>query len=298
MVDEMIYKSIIESFLNNIQYRNRTYSAYGMIIRTSHKSRKEVQKQASSITVPRPTRKSPFFHLHLREMKDRPIIDVVIPAFNEENAIGNVLRDIPMDWVREVVVCNNLSTDQTARIAAEAGATVVDAPIQGYGNACLFGLAHIAKKEQHPDIVVFLDADYSDHPEQLPEVVAPIIQENFDLVIGSRALGDLERGAMTPQQIFGNWLATNLIQLFYGYRFTDLGPFRAIRYDSLLALDMKDKTYGWTVEMQVKAAKQKMKCTEIPVNYRVRIGFSKVSGTIKGTIGAGQKILWTIFKYL
>ncbi len=231
-------------------------------------------------------------------MPTYPKIDIVIPAFNEENAIGNVLKDIPSEWVREVVVCNNLSTDETARVASENGATVVDAPIKGYGNACLFGLAHIAKKEVHPDIVVFLDADYSDHPEELPKVVAPIIDEDYDLVIGTRALGQLEKGAMTPQQVFGNWLATNLIRLFYGYHFTDLGPFRAIKYDKLIALDMKDKTYGWTVEMQVKAAKQKMKCTEVPVNYRVRIGFSKVSGTIKGTIGAGQKILWTIFKYL
>lgn len=231
-------------------------------------------------------------------MQERPIIDVVIPAFNEENAIGNVLKDIPKDWVREIIVCNNLSTDETAKVASDLGATVVDAPIQGYGNACLFGLAHVAKKTKKPDVIVFLDADYSDYPEELPLLIAPIVKENFDMVIGSRALGDLEKGAMMPQQIFGNWLATNLIRLFYGYKFTDLGPFRAIKYDKLLALDMKDKTYGWTVEMQVKAAKQKMKCTEVPVNYRVRIGFSKVSGTIKGTIGAGQKILWTIFKYL
>ncbi len=231
-------------------------------------------------------------------MSDIPKIDLIIPAFNEENAIGNVLKDIPKDWVREIVVCNNLSTDETAKVASNAGATVVDAPIQGYGNACLFGLKYIAEKLDRPDIIVFIDADYSDHPEELPDVVRPIIEEGYDLVIGTRALGNLEKGAMTPQQVFGNWLATNLIRLFYGYHFTDLGPFRAIRYDKLLALDMQDKTYGWTVEMQVKAAKQKMKCTEVPVNYRVRIGFSKVSGTIKGTIGAGQKILWTIFKYL
>lgn len=231
-------------------------------------------------------------------MLDKPNIDVVIPAFNEENAIGNVLRDIPKDWVREIIVCNNLSTDKTAKVAADFGATVVDAPIKGYGNACLFGLSHIAKKDILPDIVVFLDADYSDHPEELPKIVGPIINEDYDLVIGSRALGKQEKGSMTPQQIIGNWLATNLIKLFYKYHFTDLGPFRAIKYEQLIALDMKDKTYGWTVEMQVKAAKQKMKCIEVPVTYRVRIGFSKVSGTIRGTIGAGQKILWTIFKYL
>ncbi len=231
-------------------------------------------------------------------MSSKPIIDVIIPAFNEENAIGNVLRDLPKDWIREIIVCNNLSTDQTAQIASRLGATVVDAPIQGYGNACLFGLKHIAQKEIAPDIIVFIDADYSDYPEELPLLVKPIIEENYDMVIGSRALGKSEKGSMTPQQVFGNWLATHLIKLFYGYRFTDLGPFRAIRYNKLLQLKMQDKTYGWTVEMQVKAAKQKLKCTEIPVQYRVRIGFSKVSGTIKGTIGAGQKILWTIFKYL
>ncbi len=231
-------------------------------------------------------------------MENKPIIDVVIPAFNEENAVGKVLGDIPWDLVREVIVCNNVSTDDTARVAEEGGATVVDAPIKGYGNACLAGLARIAAKAKKPDIVVFLDADYSDYPQEMHQVVKPIIKDGFDLVIGSRATGDLERGAMTPQQIFGNWLATSLIRLFYGYRFTDLGPFRAIRYDRLLEIDMQDKTYGWTVEMQVKAAKAGMKCTEVPVNYRVRIGFSKVSGTIRGTIGAGQKILWTIFKYL
>lgn len=231
------------------------------------------------------------------DVKDRPIIDVIIPAFNEEEAVGSVVRDIPKDWVREIIVCNNLSTDDTALVAQQAGATVVDAPEKGYGNACLYGLAYVAKKEVSPDIIVFLDGDYSDYPEELPLVVAPILKEGYDMVIGSRALGNLERGAMTPQQIFGNALATRLIRWIYGYRFTDLGPFRAIRYDSLLKLNMIDRNYGWTVEMQVKAAKQKMKCTEIPVTYRVRIGQSKVSGTIKGTIGAGRKILWTIFKY-
>ncbi len=231
-------------------------------------------------------------------MENRPLIDLVIPAFNEENAIGNVLRDIPKDWVSEIVVCNNLSTDDTARVASTAGATVVDAPVKGYGNACLSGLEYISRKGEKPGIVVFMDADYSDHPDELPKLVKPIIDGSHDLVIGSRSLGEMERGAMTVQQVFGNWLATNLIRIFYGYRFTDLGPFRAIRYDKLLELDMQDRTYGWTVEMQVKAAKNQFRCIEVPVKYRKRIGFSKISGTIKGTILAGQKIIWTIFKYL
>jgi len=226
------------------------------------------------------------------------IIDVVIPAFNEENSVGRVLQDIPADLVREVIVCNNASTDQTAEVARANGATLVHQPIRGYGNACLKGLAHIARNPVPPDIVVFLDADYSDYPEEMYQLVAPIMKDNMDMVIGSRALGEMEAGSMTPQQIFGNWLATNLIRFFYKYEFTDLGPFRAIRYNQLLAIDMQDKTYGWTVEMQVKAAKMKMNCTEIPVTYRKRIGFSKVSGTVKGTILAGHKILWTIFKLL
>jgi len=226
------------------------------------------------------------------------IIDVVIPAFNEENAINRVLQDIPADLVREVIVCNNASTDQTAEVARANGATLVHQPIRGYGNACLKGLEYIAQNPTPPDIVVFLDADYSDYPEEMYQLVAPILNNEMDLVIGSRALGEMESGSMTPQQVFGNWLATNLIRFFYKYEFTDLGPFRAIRYDQLLAIDMQDKTYGWTVEMQVKAAKMKMNCTEIPVTYRQRIGFSKVSGTVKGTILAGHKILWTIFKLL
>ena len=225
-------------------------------------------------------------------------IDVVIPAFNEENSINRFLQDIPSQLVREVIVCNNASTDQTAEVAKANGATLVHQPIRGYGNACLKGMEYIAKNPTPPDIVVFLDADYSDYPEEMHQLVAPIVNDEMDLVIGSRALGEMEAGSMTPQQIFGNWLATNLIRFFYQYEFTDLGPFRAVRYDQLLAIDMQDKTYGWTVEMQVKAAKMKMKCIEIPVTYRKRIGFSKVSGTVKGTILAGHKILWTIFKLL
>lgn len=228
------------------------------------------------------------------------VIDVIIPAYNEEQSIGNVLRDIPGDWVREVIVCNNASTDRTAEVAMEQGATVVDQPKKGYGSACLKGLEYLQNKspEDRPDIVVFLDGDYSDHPEEIRLLVEPILEKGMDMVIGSRALGNMERGAMQPQQIFGNWLATNLIRFFYKYEFTDLGPFRAIRYDKLIAIDMQDPDFGWTVEMQVKAAKYKLKSMEVPVTYRKRIGVSKVSGTIRGTILAGHKILWTIFKLL
>ena len=231
-------------------------------------------------------------------MDSNTIIDVIIPVYNEADSIAYVIRDIPNDLVRNIIVCNNNSTDDTPDIARRAGAVVVDAPARGYGNACLKGMAYIAGQKTKPDIVVFLDGDYSDYPGQLPEVVAPIIHQNFDMVIGSRALGKMEQGAMMPQQIFGNWLATRLIKIFFGYTFTDLGPFRAIRYDRLLELQMADKTYGWTVEMQVKAAKKGFRCKEVAVDYKKRIGESKVSGTIKGTILAGYKILWTIFKSL
>ncbi len=224
------------------------------------------------------------------------IIDVIIPAFNEEKSIGKVLDDIPQNLVRNVYVCNNASTDGTGETARGHGAIVLDESRPGYGYACLRGMVEIANTESKPDIVVFVDGDYSDYPVEMAQLVKPIVEDEYDLVIGSRALGELQKGAMTPQQLFGNWLATNLIRLFYGYHFTDLGPFRAVKYEKLVAIDMQDKTYGWTVEMQVKAAKQKLKCTEIPVKYRKRIGVSKISGTVKGTILAGHKILWTIFK--
>lgn len=186
----------------------------------------------------------------------------------------------------------------TAVVAQDAGAIVVDQPHAGYGNACLKGMEYVAALEEMPDIIIYLDGDYSDYPEQMIDLAKPIIEGGYDMVIGSRALGNMEKGAMMPQQIFGNWLATSLIKLIYKYEFTDLGPFRAIRYDRLMDIDMQDKTFGWTVEMQVKAAKLKLKCIEIPVKYRVRIGVSKVSGTIRGTILAGHKILWTIFKLI
>jgi glycosyltransferase involved in cell wall biosynthesis len=228
----------------------------------------------------------------------KPIIDVIIPVFNEEESIGKVINEIPKELVRHIIVCNNGSSDSTAQVASNYGAIVVDQTLKGYGNACLKGMDYIAKLDQHPDIIVFLDGDYSDYPEEMPKLVKPIWEEGVDMVIGSRALGNMEKGAMMPQQIFGNWLATTLIRCIYNYKFTDLGPFRAIRYDRLMEMKMADKTFGWTVEMQVKAAKLKMETSEVAVMYRLRIGESKVSGTVKGTIMAGYKILWTIFKLI
>ena len=224
-------------------------------------------------------------------------IKVIIPAYNEQNSIGKVIRDIPQEWVQEIVVVNNNSNDDTVETAQEAGATVLQEPQQGYGFACLRGIAYLDQQAQPPDIVVFMDADYSDHPEELPQVVAPIVNDEADLVIGSRALGTRERGSMTVPQVFGNWLATRLMKWLYGATFTDLGPFRAIRYPALLSLNMQDQTYGWTVEMQLKAAKHGLRCVEVAVSYRRRIGVSKVSGTVKGTLLAGYKIIWTIIKY-
>lgn len=225
-------------------------------------------------------------------------VSVIIPAFNEENGIGQVIAEIPKHIVSEIIVVNNASTDKTEMIAAEAGATVLREATPGYGRACLKGIEYLRQQKLSPEVVVFLDADHSDYPEEMENLIRPIREDDADLVIGSRALGNKERGAMTLQQVFGNWLATRLLKSLYTVKFTDLGPFRAIKYSKLLELDMQDKTYGWTVEMQLKAAKQKMKCVEVPVQYRKRIGFSKISGTVKGTILAGYKILYTIFKYL
>lgn len=225
-------------------------------------------------------------------------VRVIIPAFNEENAVGKVIDEIPKTIVTEIIVVNNNSNDNTKTVAKKHGATVLDEPQQGYGRACLKGIDYVKSLKNQTDIIVFLDADYSDYPEELTHVVAPILYEGKDLVIGSRKKGLKEKKSMTPQQVFGNWLATFLIRLLYNIEFTDLGPFRAIKYDQLIALNMKDKTYGWTVEMQVKAAKQKMDICEVPVNYKVRIGKSKVSGTLKGTVLAGYKIITTIFKEL
>jgi glycosyltransferase involved in cell wall biosynthesis len=225
-------------------------------------------------------------------------IGVIIPAFNEENAVGKVVQELPRNWIQEIVVVDNNSSDHTQTRAREAGATVLTESFQGYGASCLKGIDHFKNLDRPPEVIVFIDADYSDFPEQLPQLVTPIMENRADLVIGSRALGQREKGAMTIPQVFGNWLATTLIQIFFGFRFTDLGPFRAIRFEHLLELNMRDKTYGWTVEMQVKALKMGLRCTEIPVDYRNRVGVSKISGTIKGTLLAGYKILTTIFKYL
>jgi len=225
-----------------------------------------------------------------------PIIKVIIPAYNEQDSIAHVIKDIPK-IVDEVIVISNNSTDNTEINAQKAGATVLKETQKGYGYACLKGMDYIKQQTTKPDIVVFLDGDYSDYPEQLTEIIAPIIKENIDFVVGARVDELREAGAMTPQQVFGNWLATFLMKLFFKARFTDLGPFRGIKYDKLLALNMEDKTYGWTVEMQLKVLKQKMSYREIPVKYRNRIGVSKVSGTLKGTIFAGVKILGWIFKY-
>ncbi len=226
----------------------------------------------------------------------KPIIKVIIPAHNEADAITKVIHDIP-DSVEEIIVVDNASTDSTSKNAKNAGATVLFEPKKGYGHACLKGIDYIENQKETTEIVVFLDGDYSDYPEELEKLVAPIIDNNVDFVLGTRARALREKGAMQPQQIFGNWLATTLMTLFFKSKFTDLGPFRAIKYPVLKALMMEDKTYGWTVEMQLKILKKEFTYLEVPVNYRNRIGVSKVSGTLKGSIFAGIKILTWIFKY-
>ncbi len=223
-------------------------------------------------------------------------IKVIIPAFNEEDSIAAVIKEIP-NSVEEIIVVNNNSTDTTFDSAKSAGATVLTENKKGYGYACLKGMSYIASQPTTPDIVVFLDGDYSDYPEELDKIITPILKENMDFVVGARVKHLREEGSMTPQQIFGNWLATTLMKLFFGATFTDLGPFRAITYNKLLSLNMEDKTYGWTVEMQLKVLKSKLAYTEVPVHYKKRIGISKVSGTVKGSIFAGIKILGWIFKY-
>lgn len=223
-------------------------------------------------------------------------IKVIIPAYNEADSIANVVNDIP-NIVDEVIVVSNNSTDNTEINAKNAGATVLRELQKGYGYACLKGMEYIAKQDIKPEIIVFLDGDYSDYPEELLKIIEPIQNEDIDFVIGARVKRLREQGSMTLQQVFGNWLATFLMKIMFGAKFTDLGPFRAIKYDKLLALNMEDKTYGWTVEMQLKALKQKLSYVEIPVTYRNRIGISKVSGTVKGSIFAGVKILGWIFKY-
>ena len=224
------------------------------------------------------------------------MISVIIPALNEESSIAAVLRSIP-ETASEVIVVDNNSNDSTAHIAASEGATVLFEPMRGYGSACQKGIAYLQQKSIPPDIVVFMDADFSDLPSELNEIVAPILSEGFDMVIGSRTIGNAERGAITVQQKVGNWLATRIIYWRWKFQYTDLGPFRAIRFQSLMNLNMRDETYGWTVEMQIKALINKLKIKEVPVTYRKRIGVSKISGTIKGSILAGYKIIKTIIKY-
>ncbi len=225
-----------------------------------------------------------------------PTIDVLIPALNEERSIGSVLAAIPWKQIRRVVVADNGSRDQTSAMARAGGAEVVAAQVRGYGSACLAGLTHIATSGP-PEVLVFLDADFSDHPEELPLVVAPILHGEADLVIGSRVLGHREPGALLPQARAGNLVACLLIRLLYGHRYTDLGPFRAIRWSALEKLEMCDPNFGWTAEMQVKALRQNLKVVEVPVSYRKRVGVSKITGTVRGTLAAGWKILWTVFRY-
>lgn len=224
------------------------------------------------------------------------VIKVIIPAYNEEKAIAKVIAEIPSN-VDEIIVVSNNSTDKTEQVAKNAGATVLSEHRKGYGFACLKGMEYISKLEEKPDIIVFLDGDYSDYPNELTKLIEPIVNQNIDFAIGARVANLREKGSMTPQQVFGNWLATFLMKVFFGAKFTDLGPFRAIKYEKLLQLKMEDKTYGWTVEMQLKVLKQKMTYVEIPVRYKNRIGVSKVSGTVKGTVMAGVKIIGWIVKY-
>ncbi len=219
-------------------------------------------------------------------------IAVIIPAINEESSIGKVLRDIP-GWVDDILVTDNGSTDNTSGVAKSGGARVFQESRRGYGMACLKAMENLAD----PDIVVFIDGDYSDYPEEMNALVEPIALNRADFVIGSRVLGKAEKGALAIQARFGNWLACKLMKLFWDFSYTDLGPFRAIRYNKLVGLNMKDQNYGWTVEMQIKALKMNLRVTEVAVSYRKRIGVSKVTGTLRGVLGAGYKILSTIFIY-
>jgi hypothetical protein len=226
-------------------------------------------------------------------------VAVVIPAFNEEQALPLVLRDLPP--VGCVIVVNNGSTDRTQQVAEQAGAVVVTEPRRGYGTACLAGLSALQRRidagQAAPRVVVFVDADYSDYPEQLPELVRPILAGQADFVLGSRLLGEREPGAMPAQSFYGNRLACWLMKWLFDAGYTDLGPFRAISYPHLLQLEMVDTNFGWTVEMQIKAAKKKLRVLELPVRYRCRIGSSKISGTLRGSVAAGSKILYAIARY-
>ena len=219
---------------------------------------------------------------------------VIIPVFNERESLPLVVADIPRGLVEEIVVVDNGSTDGTDRIASGLPVRVVLETRRGYGSACLAGLA--ALEASPPEVVVFLDGDYSDHPEEMPTLLAAIAA-GADLVIGSRTLGQAEPGALLPQARLGNLLACFLIRVLYGHRYTDMGPFRAIRWDACRRLRMRDTNFGWTCEMQVKALREGLRVAEVPVSYRRRVGVSKITGTVSGTLRAGYKILWTIARY-
>ena len=219
---------------------------------------------------------------------------IIIPAYNEAGSIGLVIDEIPRGDVAEIIVVDNGSADDTADVARRHGARVVTEMVRGYGAACLGGIARLTDA---PEIVVILDGDHSDYPEDLPLLLGPIQRGEADLVIGSRVLGVAEKGALQWNQLFGNALACSLIRWLYGFRFTDMGPFRAIRRESLVGLDMRDKDFGWNAEMQVKAIEGGLRIQEVPVRYRPRIGRSKISGTVKGTVLAGTKIIGTILRY-
>ena len=221
-------------------------------------------------------------------------ISIIIPAYNEEDSIGLVLKALPRQIIQEIIVVDNGSTDETARVAIDNGARVVKEPRKGYGAACLKGIEGL----DAPDIVVFLDGDFSDFPEEIVSLIEPIEKEDKDFVIGSRMILPKSRASLLPQARYGNQLAVFLIKLFFKHTYTDLGPFRAIRYNSLMSIGMQDTNFGWTVEMQIKAIKRGLRIIEVPVNYRERVGISKITGTVSGTFKAGIKIIYTIFKYL
>ncbi len=215
---------------------------------------------------------------------------VIIPALNEEKSIGRVINDLP-GFIDSIIVCNNGSTDNTSEIAKAAGAIVIDEPEKGYGAACLKAISVVPA---NTDILLYIDGDYSDYPEEAVKIIEPITNGDADMVIGSRMMTYKDHKALPPVAAFGNWLTGNLIKLFWGQRFTDIGPFRAIRYSAYENLNMKDRNFGWTTEMQVKAVKKGLRIIEVPVSYRPRIGISKVSGTISGSFRAGIKFLWII----
>ena len=220
---------------------------------------------------------------------------LIIPALDEEPAIGQTLGRVPRDLYREIIVADNGSRDRTAEIARSHGATVVWEPERGYGAACLRAISALPN---NIEAVVFMDADASDDPAEARLLLEPIYEGRADLVIGSRTLGHAEKGALEPHQVLGNRIATGIIHAFYGHRYTDLGPFRAIRAEALQKLAMRDRNYGWTIEMQIKALRHKMRVVEVPVSYRRRVGVSKISGNWRASIAAGVKIMWTAFRLI